>query len=82
MLQEVNLPIISNSQCEQLYENAGYKEFIPSIFICAGYQKGGQDSCEVNIGEKAVHFTSILSSERSDAYKGWSEAESFPRVNF
>lgn len=29
-----------------MYRNAGYIEHIPHIFICAGYRKGGYDSCE------------------------------------
>ena len=49
MLQEVSLPIINNDECEGMYRDAGYIEHIPEIFICAGYKKGGKDSCEVNI---------------------------------
>ena len=49
MLQEVDLPIINNSQCEAMYEKAGFREHIPHIFICAGYKEGGKDSCEVDI---------------------------------
>lgn len=30
-----------------MYRNAGYIEHIPNIFICAGWRKGGFDSCEV-----------------------------------
>ena len=30
-----------------MYRDAGYIEHIPYIFICAGYKKGGKDSCEV-----------------------------------
>ena len=49
ILHEVNLPIIKNNECENMYQNAGYIEHIPKIFICAGYSKGGKDSCEVGI---------------------------------
>lgn len=29
-----------------MYRSAGYIEHIPHIFICAGWKKGGYDSCE------------------------------------
>jgi hypothetical protein len=48
VIQEVDLPIINNNDCEKMYRDAGYEEHIPSIFICAGYAQGGKDSCEVN----------------------------------
>jgi len=32
-----------------MYRAAGYIEHIPDIFICAGWKKGGFDSCEVSI---------------------------------
>lgn len=31
-----------------MYRSAGYIEHIPEIFICAGWKKGGFDSCEVS----------------------------------
>ena len=46
-MQEVDLPVINNTECEGMYREAGYVEHIPNIFICAGYAKGGKDSCEV-----------------------------------
>ena len=47
VLQEVDLPIINNTECGAMYEKAGFREHIPGIFICAGYKEGGKDSCEV-----------------------------------
>ena len=32
-----------------MYQDAGYIEHIPYIFICAGFKEGGKDSCEVTI---------------------------------
>lgn len=46
VLQEVAVPVINNTICEAMYYEAGYKESIPHIFICAGWRKGGYDSCE------------------------------------
>lgn len=48
VLQEVSVPVINNTICENMYRNAGYIEHIPHIFICAGWRKGGYDSCEGN----------------------------------
>lgn len=48
VLQEVSVPVINNSLCETMYRSAGYIEHIPEIFICAGWRKGGFDSCEVS----------------------------------
>lgn len=47
ILQEVSVPVINNTLCETMYRAAGYIEHIPEIFICAGWKKGGFDSCEV-----------------------------------
>lgn len=33
-----------------MYKNAGYIEEIPDMFICAGINKGGRDSCEGDSG--------------------------------
>jgi len=54
VLQEVDLPIINNTMCEDMYRKAGYVEHIPSIFICAGYARGEKDSCEGDSGGPMV----------------------------
>ncbi|XP_053621162.1 serine proteinase stubble isoform X2 [Plodia interpunctella] len=54
VLQEVQVPVINNSACEAMYQAAGYNEHIPNIFICAGRQKGGADSCEGDSGGPMV----------------------------
>ncbi|XP_050315723.1 serine proteinase stubble [Anthonomus grandis grandis] len=54
ILQEVSVPVINNSVCESMYRNAGYIEHIPHIFICAGWRKGGFDSCEGDSGGPMV----------------------------
>eukprot|EP00094_Tigriopus_californicus_P009970 TCALIF_09615-PA protein Name:"Similar to Sb Serine proteinase stubble (Drosophila melanogaster)" AED:0.18 eAED:0.18 QI:127/0.66/0.6/1/0.66/0.6/10/439/622 len=54
VMQEVGLPVIKNSDCELMYKDAGYVEHIPNIFICAGYEEGGKDSCEGDSGGPMV----------------------------
>ncbi|PBC31388.1 Serine proteinase stubble [Apis cerana cerana] len=49
VLQEVSVPIVSNDRCKSMFLRAGRHEFIPDIFLCAGYESGGQDSCQVSI---------------------------------
>ncbi|KAH8297404.1 hypothetical protein KR044_011413 [Drosophila immigrans] len=54
VLQEVAVPVINNTICESMYRSAGYIEHIPHIFICAGWKKGGYDSCEGDSGGPMV----------------------------
>ena len=44
---QVSVPIVSNDICKAMFLRAGRHEFIPEIFLCAGYDIGGQDSCQV-----------------------------------
>lgn len=54
VIQHVELPIITNSECEEMYHRAGYNEHIPNIFLCAGLDKGTKDSCEGDSGGPLV----------------------------
>ena len=46
-LWQVSVPIVSNESCKQMFFRAGRHEVIPHIFMCAGYDNGGRDSCQV-----------------------------------
>ncbi|KAF5301627.1 hypothetical protein FQA39_LY10674 [Lamprigera yunnana] len=54
VLQQVAVPVINNTVCEAMYRSAGYIEHIPHIFICAGWRRGGFDSCEGDSGGPMV----------------------------
>lgn len=47
-LQEVQVPIISQSSCQAMYQTDPTEQVdILYDMICAGYQEGGKDSCQV-----------------------------------
>ena len=46
---QVSVPIVSNESCKQMFFRAGRHEVIPHIFMCAGYDNGGRDSCQVRV---------------------------------
>ncbi|XP_030376359.1 serine proteinase stubble, partial [Scaptodrosophila lebanonensis] len=50
VLQEVSVPIVSNDNCKSMFLRAGRQEFIPDIFLCAGFETGGHDSCQGDSG--------------------------------
>lgn len=45
---QVSVPIVSNDRCKSMFLRAGRHEFIPEIFLCAGHESGGMDSCQGN----------------------------------
>ncbi|XP_040885432.1 serine protease 33 [Toxotes jaculatrix] len=54
-LQEVQVPIISQSSCQEMYQtNPTEQVDILYDMICAGYQDGGKDSCQGDSGGPLV----------------------------
>lgn len=45
MLQEVDLPILNNTECQKMFVRSGNMKPIIDSFICAGYEQGRKDSC-------------------------------------
>ncbi|CAD7077846.1 unnamed protein product [Hermetia illucens] len=54
ILQEVQVPIIENSVCQEMFHTAGHKKKILPSFLCAGYANGMKDSCEGDSGGPLV----------------------------
>ncbi|XP_034943315.1 serine protease filzig [Chelonus insularis] len=50
VLQEVQVPIIENSVCQDMFRTAGHSKLILDSFLCAGYANGQKDSCEGDSG--------------------------------
>ena len=46
-LQMVQVPILTNRACSDKSDAAHYKNKITGNMLCAGYMKGGCDSCQV-----------------------------------
>ena len=53
-LRELEVPVLSNRECERLYSEAGWPQHIPRMFLCAGYAEGGRDSCDGDSGGPLV----------------------------
>lgn len=54
VLQEVQVPVIENSACQDMFQTAGHAKKILNSFICAGYANGQKDSCEGDSGGPLV----------------------------
>jgi secreted trypsin-like serine protease len=56
-LREANVPIISNAQCENLYDtNVGAGNWLTDNMLCAGLTAGGRDSCQGDSGGPLVYY--------------------------
>ncbi|XP_011698861.1 PREDICTED: mediator of DNA damage checkpoint protein 1 isoform X2 [Wasmannia auropunctata] len=54
VLQEVQVPIIKNSVCQEMFQTADHAKLILDSFLCAGYANGQKDSCEGDSGGPLV----------------------------
>ncbi|XP_032688295.1 serine protease filzig [Odontomachus brunneus] len=54
VLQEVQVPIMENSMCQEMFQTAGHSKLILDSFLCAGYSNGQKDSCEGDSGGPLV----------------------------
>ena len=49
VLSQVDVPILSNSECNNLFKLAALDEHVSEdIWVCAGYREGGKDACDVS----------------------------------
>lgn len=48
VLQEVSVPIMDYKKCNEIFLEADLEEDISDVFICAGFEEGGKDACEVS----------------------------------
>ncbi len=47
ILHEVDVPVLTNENCQEMFQKSGHLKAIRESFICAGYAEGLKDSCEV-----------------------------------
>jgi len=80
VLQEVQVPVIENSVCQEMFHTSGHAKNIISSFLCAGYANGQKDSCEVC---RISYFWNITSTHNSIyPTKTWRNYSSFLFVFF
>uniref|UniRef100_A0A336LSM8 CSON000161 protein n=1 Tax=Culicoides sonorensis TaxID=179676 RepID=A0A336LSM8_CULSO len=54
VLQEVQVPVMENTVCQEMFNTAGHQKKILPSFLCAGYANGQRDSCEGDSGGPLV----------------------------
>ena len=63
ILQHVSVPILSNEKCKNMFLKAGRHEVIPEIFMCAGYENGKMDSCQVFFCDHCSSYSHLFNSK-------------------
>jgi hypothetical protein len=56
----VDVPIMSNPECHDMFKKAGHEKRILDSFVCAGYAEGKKDSCEVIFTAAPKQFLFII----------------------
>ena len=73
------MPIVSNESCKKMFFRAGRHEVIPHIFMCAGYDNGGRDSCQVKeLKERTMEKEEDLEQEETT---GREDVDDFRRAS-
>lgn len=49
VLHQVSVPIMNNTKCQELFTASGHVKRVRVSFLCAGYDDGKKDSCEVGV---------------------------------
>jgi hypothetical protein len=56
VLHEVDVPILTNKECHDMFRKSGHEKRILDSFVCAGYKDGKKDACEVrSISDKFAY---------------------------
>lgn len=67
MLQHVAVPVIENHVCESWHRRKGIDIRIYDEMMCAGYELGQRDACQVNNDD----FLSTQFAEHDAEHKEW-----------
>ena len=56
----MDVPVLSNSECNNLFKQAGLTEHVSDdLWVCAGYREGGKDACDVSLSRLSPPLMSV-----------------------